>query len=36
VRAKIVSQHVPTLDLIDLPGLALARNNLQQQGEMSI
>ena len=28
VRVKIVSQDVPTLDLVDLPGLVLARNNL--------
>ena len=28
VRVKIVSQNVPTLELVDLPGLVLARNNL--------
>jgi hypothetical protein len=27
VRVKIVSEDVPTLDLVDLPGLILARNN---------
>lgn len=27
VRVKIVSADVPTLDLVDLPGLVLARNN---------
>ena len=27
VRVKIVSQNVPTLELVDLPGLVLARNN---------
>jgi hypothetical protein len=29
VRVKIVSQDVPTLDLVDLPGIVLARNNTQ-------
>ena len=29
VRVKIVSQDVPTLDLVDLPGIVLARNNAQ-------
>ena len=33
VRVKIVSQDVPTLDLVDLPGLALARNNLGDNKE---
>jgi hypothetical protein len=29
LRVKIVSQDVPTLDLVDLPGIVLARNNKQ-------
>ena len=32
VRVKIVSQDVPTLDLVDLPGIVLARNNKQGSG----
>ncbi len=33
MRVKIVSQDVPTLDLVDLPDLALARNNLGDNKE---
>ena len=33
VRVKIVSQDVPTLDLVDLPGIVLARNNNEANGE---
>jgi hypothetical protein len=33
VRVKIVSQDVRTLDLVDLPGLVLARNNLGDKME---
>ena len=33
VRVKIVSQDVPSLDLVDLPGLVLARNNQGAGGE---
>ena len=32
VRVKIVSQDVPTLELVDLPGIVLARNNTQGSG----
>jgi hypothetical protein len=32
VRVKIVSQDVPTLDLVDLPGIVLARNNTEGSG----
>ena len=32
VRVKIVSQDVPTLDLVDLPGIVLARNNTHGSG----